>query len=519
MAKRHNGEGSIYPYRNGFSAHVWITTPEGRRQRKSVYGKTREEVHAKWLKLHGQAGRGPVAPRVPKLEDFLDGWLTDVVRAGLAPATAANYELFVRPYIVPDLGAKKVDKLTVRDVQVWLNALRTRCQCCAQGKDAARPTPRCCAAGKCCHKVASDWTVHQAWMVLRGAMTAAMREELVSRNVTALVRVPVPRPQKPATWTVDEARRFLESARADGDPLYAGYVLMLVLGLRRGELLGLGWEDIDLGAEEAYVRWQVQRVKGRAAPSAHEDRGLGGAAPAAGDLREGARAASGYRGSLAAVRGGVMGGFRAGADDHARGRDRPAELPQVFQGARCQGRCAGRLSARDPSNVRLTASRARRPPEGCHGDPPAQQDRRDDGHLLSGVLGLDATGSQAAWQPARGGIGMTPVAVLFWGTDAKGATPCMRKWRLTCVEPRGLEPLTPCLQSRCATNCAKAPFAGRSGLVDRVGGLGPESLLLARLVQLLLGENGADGSQSHEQELLHGTSPRCSCAGGGPNRT
>jgi hypothetical protein len=41
MAKRHNGEGSIYPYRNGFSAHVWITTPEGRRQRKSVYGKTR----------------------------------------------------------------------------------------------------------------------------------------------------------------------------------------------------------------------------------------------------------------------------------------------------------------------------------------------------------------------------------------------------------------------------------------------------------------------------------------------
>jgi integrase len=262
MAKRHNGEGSIYPYRNGFSAHVWITTPEGRRQRKSVYGKTREEVHAKWLKLHGQAGRGPVAPRVPKLEDFLDGWLTDVVRAGLAPATAANYELFVRPYIVPDLCAKKVDKLTVRDVQVWLNALRTRCQCCAQGKDAARPKPRCCAAGKCCHQVASDWTVHQAWMVLRGAMTAAMREELVSRNVTALVRVPVPRPQKPATWTVDEARRFLESARADGDPLYAGYVLMLVLGLRRGELLGLGWEDIDLGAEEAYVRWQVQRVKG-----------------------------------------------------------------------------------------------------------------------------------------------------------------------------------------------------------------------------------------------------------------
>lgn len=262
MARRHNGEGSIYPYRNGFAAHVWITTPEGRRQRKSVYGKTREEVHAKWLKLHEQARRGPVVPRSPVLESFLDGWLADVVRPGLAPATSANYELFVRHYIVPDLGRKKLEKLTVREVQLWLNQLRTRCQCCAQGKDASRDVPRCCAAGECCQQVASEWTVHQAWTVLRSALGAAMREELVVRNVAALVRVPVPRSATSAVWSVDEARRFLESARSDDDPLYAGYVLMLVLGLRRGELLGLGWEDVDLAKHEATIRWQVQRIKG-----------------------------------------------------------------------------------------------------------------------------------------------------------------------------------------------------------------------------------------------------------------
>jgi integrase len=262
MARRHNGEGSIYPYRNGFAAHVWITTPEGRRQRKSVYGKTREEVHAKWLKLHDQARRGPVVPRSPALATYLDGWLNDVVRPGLAPATVANYDLFVRLYIVPDLGRRKLEKLTVRDVQVWVNQLRTRCQCCAQGKDAEREDPRCCAAGKCCQQLASEWTVHQAWTVLRSALSAAMREELVTRNVAALVRVPVPRGRKSPVWSVDEARRFLESARADDDPLYAGYVLMLVLGLRRGELLGLAWEDVDLERHEAAIRWQVQRIKG-----------------------------------------------------------------------------------------------------------------------------------------------------------------------------------------------------------------------------------------------------------------
>lgn len=254
MSRRANGEGSIYPYRNGFAAHVWITTPAGRRQRKSVYGKTRAEVLEKWLRLHEQARRGPVVPVSPRLRDFLEQWLTETVRPGLSPATASNYEMFSRLYIVPDLGDRKLEKLSVRDVQTWVNELRVRCQCCFQGKDAARPEPQCCARGQCCREVASEWTVHQAWRVLRGALTQAMREELVFRNVAALVRVPVPRAKRSAAWSVDDARRFLESARDAGDAMYAAYVLLLVLGLRRGEVLGLAWED---------VAWQIQRVDGQ----------------------------------------------------------------------------------------------------------------------------------------------------------------------------------------------------------------------------------------------------------------
>lgn len=247
MSRRPNGEGSIHPYRNGWAAHVWITTPTGRRQRKSAYGKTREEVHTKWLRLHQQARRGPVAPVSPRLRDFLRRWLRETVKPNLSPKTAKNYEMFARLYIVPDLGNRPLDKFMVRDVQVWVSALRTRCQCCAQGKDAARAVPLCCAIGECCHEIASDLTIHQAWRVLRGALTQAMREELVFRNVAALVRVPMPRRQKQPVWTVEEARRFLESARVDADPLYPAYVFLLRLGLRRGELLGLAWEDVDLG--------------------------------------------------------------------------------------------------------------------------------------------------------------------------------------------------------------------------------------------------------------------------------
>jgi hypothetical protein len=56
------------------------------------------------------------------------------------------------------------------DVQTWVNSLRTRCQSCAQGKDAARPTPVCCAVGKCCQQIHKDWTNRNARAVLRAAL-------------------------------------------------------------------------------------------------------------------------------------------------------------------------------------------------------------------------------------------------------------------------------------------------------------------------------------------------------------
>jgi hypothetical protein len=162
--KRANGEGSIYTYKNGYAAYVWITTPAGRRQRKYVYGKTREDVHEKWLKLHRESKRGPVASTVPNLATYLGEWHRDVVAPNLAPHTVENYEMFIRLYIGPDLGAKRVDRLTIRDVQQWLNALRVRCTCCAQRKDERRSEARrrCCAIGQCCRSLPSDWTIHQA---------------------------------------------------------------------------------------------------------------------------------------------------------------------------------------------------------------------------------------------------------------------------------------------------------------------------------------------------------------------
>ena len=262
---RANGEGSIYPYRNGsWAGYVWVTTPDGARKRDYVYGQSREEVHVKWLKLHSAARSGPVVTRSQTVGEYLAYWLKEVViEPDYAPQTVSIYEIFSRLYISPGLGNLRLDRLSVRQVRTWLAELRSTCQCCAQGKDAERKPEkrRCCALGKCCESRLSEYTVQAILRAFRSALSNAVREEMIPKNVASLVRVSKPRKsRKVKPWTVEEAQQFLASAREADDSLYAAFVLILVLGLRRGEVLGLTWELVDLDQAELFVGEQLQRV-------------------------------------------------------------------------------------------------------------------------------------------------------------------------------------------------------------------------------------------------------------------
>jgi integrase len=242
-----------------------VTTPTGLRRRKYVYGKTRDIAHDKWLRLHQEAKRGPVVTRAPQLGDYLRYWLEEVVKPNRSNATYINAELFVRLYISPGLGQKRIDRLRVRDVQTWLNAIPKTCQCCKQGKDARRSAKRqrCCATGECCNEVPSSGTISDIRSCLRRALNHAIREELITRNVAAIATVPAARRKKKRAWTSDEARRFLASAKADNDPLYAAYVLVLVEGMRKGEVLGLPVNAVHFDTQQLDIGYQLQRVGGQ----------------------------------------------------------------------------------------------------------------------------------------------------------------------------------------------------------------------------------------------------------------
>src|SRR5947209_16016623 len=94
----------------------------------------------------------------------------------------------------------------------------------------------------------SPRTINDIRGCLRAALSHAIAEDLISKNPAAATKVPSARrrTRKVQVWSSDEARQFLESARADNDPLYAAYALVLALGLRKGEVLGLVWDNLNL---------------------------------------------------------------------------------------------------------------------------------------------------------------------------------------------------------------------------------------------------------------------------------
>ena len=96
--------------------------------------------------------------------------------------------------------------------------------------------------------------------MLRSALSNAVIEDRISKNPTALVKVSPGEKRKIQPWSVEDARKFLVSAREAGDPYYAAYVLILVIGLRRGEALGLGWPEVDFASGVLTPARGLQRI-------------------------------------------------------------------------------------------------------------------------------------------------------------------------------------------------------------------------------------------------------------------
>jgi integrase len=230
--KSANGNGGARKRQDG--TWEWrMSLPDGRRV--SGYGTNQAEARQRCLAKVTLADQGvDYRAARKKVGDFLAWWLADVAATRCSAKTLRTYTDLVRLHIAPDLGRIELGKLSAQQVQSLLRK-----------KEREGLSPR---------------TVGHIRGVVRTALNDGVRLGVVARNVALLTDPPRHRAPEREPFTAEEARVLL--AAAHDDRLAALYRLALSLGLRRGELLGLRWQDVDLDSGTLRVARSLQRVNG-----------------------------------------------------------------------------------------------------------------------------------------------------------------------------------------------------------------------------------------------------------------
>lgn len=207
----------------------------GKRRRRSKSGfETRRAATEAMREAMRAAELGVTAPGdVPTVAALVDEWLAGR-RPSLKLATWDSYRDVLEGHVVSRLGALRSDKLTAKHVADLRDELLVN-----GGRDRRGPG-------------LSERTVRYTLAVLSQLLGDAVKRGILTRNVAEHVDKPRVPKKEMDWWTVDEARRFLNHTAEDR--LSALWTLALTSGMRRGELLGLHWSDIDFDAGRLAVR-------------------------------------------------------------------------------------------------------------------------------------------------------------------------------------------------------------------------------------------------------------------------
>jgi Site-specific recombinase XerD len=171
------------------------------------------------------------------VQEYLGTWLTS--KHTLKPTTMALYTEFTTNYLVPHLGQIRLLELRAHHLDRMYANITVGLR--------GRPL--------------SPSTIRRIHGVLRSALNTAVKRRLIPYNPAEHIELAPENPKKPKPWTPEQSQAFLQHIAADR--LANLYHLMLVTGMRRGETVGLRWEDVDLDGECLFVIQQITDVNGR----------------------------------------------------------------------------------------------------------------------------------------------------------------------------------------------------------------------------------------------------------------
>lgn len=232
MKKRGNGEGSVFKRKDGrWCARYTVRTVSGFK-RRDIYGESRKEVVERLREALDESHQVSNYASL-SIGEFLRNWLANSVSGSVSPRTFERYEQIVRLHIEPTLGRVKLVDLSPPQVQELYRA-----------KLEEGLSPR---------------SVQYVHVTLHKAFDQAMRWGYVSRNVTELVQPPRLKKDEIHPLCMEQVQKLLRSLGNDRDR--ALFTLAVTTGLRRGEMLALRWEDIDLDAQVLRVKRSLSETK------------------------------------------------------------------------------------------------------------------------------------------------------------------------------------------------------------------------------------------------------------------
>ncbi|MBT2284259.1 site-specific integrase [Paenibacillus polymyxa] len=226
ISKRKNG---TYAYTIEMGKH-----PEtGRRRQKMKSGfASRKEAEAALAQALAEVGRGSYITETKEtVQDYFIKYL-DLKRPQLRPGTVKTYKWLINYHIIPKLGQIPLAKLVPHHLVSMYEKLRIE-------------------AGL------SPQSINHVHKVLHDGLATAVRHEVLTRNVAALVKPPKIPKTKTTVWTSEQLTQFLHYT----EPYRYHMIILLAAtcGLRRGEAIALRWEDVDLKARTLTVKQSYTR--------------------------------------------------------------------------------------------------------------------------------------------------------------------------------------------------------------------------------------------------------------------
>lgn len=231
MGRRTNGDGSVFTRSDG--RIVASALFEGKKIVK--YGRTEKEAWDKLQKALNDLKQGRVTVTTKlTVKEYLENWLENAHRLKLRPSSIQKYRSVLRAHINPAIGHLKLSSLTRQHIQAFY----------AQKVD-EHLKPK---------------TVKVIHTVLSRALKDAVRDEILARNVCEHVTLPRMNVYEAHAFTQEECQRLIDVARIGH--LWPLLLVAIVTGARRGELLALRWDDIDMATGVVRLHRTADRLVG-----------------------------------------------------------------------------------------------------------------------------------------------------------------------------------------------------------------------------------------------------------------